>query len=323
MHFDMLRAMNNASPNIPAIQFDAIGKKFGDFAALKNVSFDIQAGEFFALLGPNGAGKSTLIGCLAGLTTPTAGTAKIFGHNVQTDYRAARRLIGVVPQELAYDPFFTAREVLQLQSGYFGLRNNTAWIDELLRELGLSDKADVTMRGLSGGMKRRVLIAQALVHKPPVIVLDEPTAGVDVELRHLLWRFIKRLHREGHTVVLTTHYLDEAEELCDRVAILQKGQLKALDTKRELLQRHPDKSLAVKLKNNAQFSVDDWPEPLKKVVLREEDHWLIPVSANLSYADIMKALTLLPAEVIDIETRQADLEEVFLHITQSGGEESV
>ncbi|MDK6202555.1 ABC transporter ATP-binding protein [Oligella urethralis] len=202
----------------------------GGFQALNDVSFEVKEGEFFGLLGPNGAGKTTLISVLSGLVRASAGTAKVMGFDVQEQYRQARRALGVVPQELVYDPFFTVRETLRLQSGYFGIRHNDDWIDEVLANLGLSDKAEANMRSLSGGMKRRVLVAQALVHCPPVIILDEPTAGVDVDLRRGLWEFISRLNKKGHTVLLTTHYLEEAESMCHRLAFLKRGNLIALDT---------------------------------------------------------------------------------------------
>lgn len=220
-----------------AISFKHLTKNYGSLVALNDVSLDIEEGEFFGLLGPNGAGKTTLISILAGLCRPSAGSVEVMGHDVQTDFRAARRLLGIVPQELVFDPFFTVRETLQFQSGYFGIKNNGDWIDEILHHLGLADKANKNMRALSGGMKRRVLVAQALVHRPPVIVLDEPTAGVDVELRQSLWKFISRLNQEGHTIVLTTHYLEEAQELCGRIAMLKKGQIVALDTTANLLAR--------------------------------------------------------------------------------------
>ena len=205
--------------------------------ALDDVSFAVEPGEFFGLLGPNGAGKTTLISVLAGLSRATSGRASVCGHDVVTDYQAARRSLGVVPQELVYDPFFTVRETLRFQSSYFGLRKNDAWIDEILANLGLTEKSDTNMRALSGGMKRRVLVAQALVHRPPVIVLDEPTAGVDVDLRRSLWEFISRLNREGHTILLTTHYLEEAEALCARIAMLKRGSIIALDTPQALIAR--------------------------------------------------------------------------------------
>lgn len=207
------------------------------FQALEDVSLTVEYGEFFGLLGPNGAGKTTLISILAGLARASSGTARVCGHDVVSEFKLSRRALGVVPQEIVYDPFFTVRETLRLQSGYFGLRNNDDWIDEILANLGLSDKADSNMRALSGGMKRRVLVAQALVHRPPVIILDEPTAGVDVDLRRTLWEFIARLNKEGHTILLTTHYLEEAEALCGRIAMLKHGRIVALDTTQALLAR--------------------------------------------------------------------------------------
>jgi ABC-2 type transport system ATP-binding protein len=220
-----------------AIAIKGISKHYGALQALDDVSLNIHEGEFFGLLGPNGAGKTTLISILAGLCKPDQGSALIMGVDVQSTNREARRMLGVVPQELVFDPFFTVRETLRFQSGYFGIRNNDAWIDEIMANLDLTGKADSNMRSLSGGMKRRVLVAQALVHRPPVIVLDEPTAGVDVELRQSLWQFISRLNHDGHTIVLTTHYLEEAEALCQRIAMLKQGKVVALDTTANLLSR--------------------------------------------------------------------------------------
>jgi len=221
-----------------AVLVEHLSKSYGSLQALKDVSLDIKEGEFFGLLGPNGAGKTTLISILAGLCRPDSGHAFIMGTNVQTNFIEARRLLGVVPQELVFDPFFTVRETLRFQSGYFGIRNNDDWIDEIMTHLDLTSKANSNMRSLSGGMKRRVLVAQALVHRPPVIVLDEPTAGVDVELRQSLWKFISRLNQDGHTILLTTHYLEEAESLCGRIAMLKSGQVVALDTTQNLLARY-------------------------------------------------------------------------------------
>lgn len=213
-----------------------LGRPVGaGFQALKEVSFNIKEGEFFGLLGPNGAGKTSIISILAGLSIPTSGSAKIFNFDVQDNYKQARRCLGVVPQELVFDPFFTVIETLRNQSGFYGLYKNESWIEELLEKLNLTDKANTNMRALSGGMKRRVLVAQALVHKPPVIILDEPTAGVDVELRQSLWKFIKELNAQGHTILLTTHYLEEAQEMCDRIAFLRHGNLVALDETSNLL----------------------------------------------------------------------------------------
>jgi ABC-2 type transport system ATP-binding protein len=226
-----------------AVSIVDVVKTFGSLRALNGMSLDIQPGEFFGLLGPNGAGKTTLISSLAGLVRPDSGSISVLGHDVIKDFRQARSLLGVVPQELVFDPFFNVRETLQIQSGYFGIRKNDDWIDEILHHLDLTSKANVNMRRLSGGMKRRVLVAQALVHKPPVIVLDEPTAGVDVELRQGLWQFVRRLNEEGHTIILTTHYLEEAETLCGRIGLMKQGQLIALDTTRNLMAAHPGGSL--------------------------------------------------------------------------------
>ncbi|MDO9598114.1 MAG: ABC transporter ATP-binding protein [Azoarcus sp.] len=232
---------------IPAIRIASVTKHYGQLQALGGVDLDIEQGEFFGLLGPNGAGKTTLISSLAGLVRPDGGTIEIMGHDVVTDYRNARRNLGVVPQELVFDPFFNVRELLRIQSGYFGIRGNDDWIDEILASLDLTAKAGSNMRSLSGGMKRRVLVAQALVHRPPVIVLDEPTAGVDVELRQGLWQFVRKLNRDGHTIVLTTHYLEEAEALCGRIAMLKAGKVVALDTTDNLLRRFATHSLRVRL----------------------------------------------------------------------------
>jgi ABC-2 type transport system ATP-binding protein len=230
---------------VPAIRIAGVAKHFGAVTALDGVDLEIGCGEFFGLLGPNGAGKTTLISALAGLVRPDRGTLTVMGHDVQSEYRQSRRLLGVVPQELVFDPFFSVRETLEIQAGYFGIGRSAKrddWIDEILDSLDLRTKADANMRTLSGGMKRRVLVAQALVHKPPVIVLDEPTAGVDVELRQGLWRFIRRLNDDGHTIVLTTHYLEEAENHCGRIAMMKAGRIIALDTTANLLQRFADES---------------------------------------------------------------------------------
>jgi ABC-2 type transport system ATP-binding protein len=222
---------------VPALRIAGVAKRFGATQALAGIDLEVAQGEFFGLLGPNGAGKTTLISSLAGLVRPDAGQLEVMGHDVQRDYRQARLALGVVPQELVFDPFFSVRQTLRIQSGYYGIRRNDDWIDEILANLDLAGKAEANMRSLSGGMKRRVLVAQALVHKPPVIVLDEPTAGVDVELRQGLWRFIRRLNGEGHTIVLTTHYLEEAEAQCGRIAMMKAGRIVALDTTANLLKR--------------------------------------------------------------------------------------
>ncbi|MGL4666744.1 MAG: ABC transporter ATP-binding protein [Saezia sp.] len=303
----------------PAISFREISKVYptrkGTFKALDEVSFDIHQGEFFGLLGPNGAGKTTLISILAGLTKTTLGQAQVLGHDVQADAVFARRNLGVVPQELVFDPFFSVRETLRLQLAYFGLVKNDDWIDELLANLGLSDKADMNMRQLSGGMKRRVLVAQALVHKPPVIVLDEPTAGVDVELRQTLWKFISKLNKAGHTVLLTTHYLEEAEALCGRIAMLRHGKVVALDSTSALLH-----SVAA---NVLRFKLDaTLPEELSQKARVTGRIVQISVRDDLEVKEILTRLWSLGYTVEDIEVQKADLEDVFLHFMNDADEAS-
>ena len=293
----------------PAIQIEQVVKRYGGFTALAGVSLQIEQGEFFGLLGPNGAGKTTLISILAGLNIATSGSTAVMGHDVVRGYRGARRALGVVPQELVFDPFFTVREALTIQSGYFGLRNNEAWINELLHCLDLTEKADTNMRQLSGGMKRRVLIGQALVHKPPVIVLDEPTAGVDVELRQSLWQFIRRLNQDGHTIVLTTHYLEEAEALCGRIAMLKRGEIVASDTTQNLL-----KSLAgcqIKLK----LAPPGLPAELQPLLMQGDgENCRLALEGYDGVERVLAVLRVAGVGVLEMEIAQPDLEEVFVKI---------
>ena len=300
-----------------ALRIDNVKKRYGSLQALGGVSLEIGEGEFFGLLGPNGAGKTTLISIIAGLAHADEGKVSIHGHDVVADYREARKHIGVVPQELVFDPFFTVRETLKMQSGYFGISNNDAWIDEVLHELGLTAKADTNMRALSGGMKRRVLVAQALVHKPPVIMLDEPTAGVDVELRQTLWNFIGRLNREGHTVVLTTHYLEEAQALCSRIAMLKAGKVVALDSTAALIRRISGSQLVVKLAGGplpgSLHPLVSHPDELvhgRQYTLRVNHHHEVePILAKIREAGLT---------IEELQLNQADLEDVFIQIM--GGE---
>jgi ABC-2 type transport system ATP-binding protein len=291
-----------------AIELRDVHKRFGDLQALSGIDLEVSEGEFFGLLGPNGAGKTTLISVLAGLVRADRGSARVMGHDVRADYRAARHSLGVVPQELVFDPFFTVRETLGIQSGYFGMRDNRAWIDEVMHNLDLTSKADVNMRALSGGMKRRVLVAQALVHKPPVIVLDEPTAGVDVELRQALWQFIRRLNRDGHTIVLTTHYLEEAEALCERIAMLKLGRVVALDSTPNLLKRVHHLFLRLRLSGLL-------PEELRPL-----EHGSTPDAHVLrlrSYDDVERALSRIRqagCRIEEMELAQPDLEDAFVDV---------
>lgn len=293
----------------PAIQLTQVHKHFGALHALKGVDLNIEQGEFFALLGPNGAGKSTLINLLAGLLRPTSGTLSVMGLDVLKDYRQARHALGVVPQELVFDPFFNLREMLRFQAGYFGRGNeNDTWVDEVIECLGLTDKAHTNMRRLSGGMKRRALIAQALVHKPPVIVLDEPTAGVDVELRHTLWEFIKRLNREGHTIILTTHYLEEAEELCSRVALMKQGEVIALDSTKNLLASIPGKNLKLKLSAAV-------PQSLMAMVRHQDAlDYMLNLNEITQIEFVLAELRNANVSVLDMQLIEPDLEDVFVDL---------
>ncbi|SNT03912.1 ABC-2 type transport system ATP-binding protein [Noviherbaspirillum humi] len=298
-----------------ALQITDVKKRYKSLQALGGVSLTIEQGEFFGLLGPNGAGKTTLISIVAGLNRADSGSVAIHGHDVVNDYREARKHLGVVPQELVFDPFFTVRETLRMQSGYFGLKNNDAWIDEVMENLDLTNKADTNMRALSGGMKRRVLVAQALVHKPPVIVLDEPTAGVDVELRQTLWQFIGRLNREGHTIVLTTHYLEEAQALCNRIAMLKFGKVVALDSTSALIKRISGSQLIVQLGQGR------LPEGLHHLVSHPDElvsgnKYTLRVTDYAEVEPILATLRQSGAVIEDMHLQQADLEDVFIQIME-------
>jgi ABC-2 type transport system ATP-binding protein len=301
-------------PSPEALLIDGVAKSYGPVAALKGVSFSIRRGEFFGLLGPNGAGKSTLINIVAGLTRLDRGRVLVMGHDTIGDFRRARRQLGVVPQELVFDPFFKVVDMLRIQAGYYGCgRESWPWIDEMLERLELADKRTTSMRALSGGMKRRVLIAQALVHRPPVVILDEPTAGVDVELRRALWTFMRDLHAQGTTVVLTTHYLEEAQEMCERIAIIDHGEVKALETTSQLLSRHPFRFLRLKLAEGASL-----PEELRPLVASES-----PGSVELKLetarhpiVGVFDKLRQAGVAIEDVHTREPDLEDVFVELTR-------
>jgi ABC-2 type transport system ATP-binding protein len=290
-----------------AVEVRDVARSFGQVRALDGIDLTVPQGEFFGLLGPNGAGKTTLISIIAGLTRADRGTVRVLGHDVVADFRSARRSLGVVPQELVFDPFFSVRETLEFQAGYFGLRRQGAWIDEILHHLDLTSKANANMRSLSGGMKRRVLVGQALVHKPPVIVLDEPTAGVDVELRQSLWQFIRKLNRDGHTIILTTHYLEEAEMLCSRIAMLKAGRVVALDSTQNLLSRVSGITCRVV----ASRLPDAW---VARVVRHEGRVFHVALD---SYGDLELLLASLRESNIAIDElalEETDLEQVFLKI---------
>jgi len=293
----------------PAVEVRSLAKRYGRVQALDGVSLAVEQGEFFGLLGPNGAGKTTLISILGGLALADAGHAAVMGHDVSGDFRSARRAVGIVPQEVVFDPFFTVRETLEFQSGYFGLRRNGAWIDELLERLALAPKAGANMRSLSGGMKRRVMLAQALVHRPPVIVLDEPTAGVDVELRKTLWEFVRGLNAAGHTIVLTTHYLEEAQLLCSRIAMMRDGRIVALDSTARLLAAFSERVLRVKLEGSG------LPDSLAPGAADEGGGWWrLPVSEPAHVENALARLREAGAAVASLEVSEPELEDVFVKI---------
>ena len=297
-----------------AIVFKNIKKSYGSLQAVKGINLKINKGDFFGLLGPNGAGKSTMINMLAGLVKPTSGTISVMGFDVQKNYQESRHSVGIVPQELVFDPFFNVREMLRFQAGYFGKgKENDSWIDEILEKLDLKDKAKTNMRMLSGGMKRRALIAQALAHKPPVIVLDEPTAGVDVELRQRLWQFMKDLNKQGHTIVLTTHYLEEAETLCNRIGMVSAGTLVALDDTKKLIKKYSSKALRIKINSKDKNNIE---KILSKFKFEIDDHDLKIQLQNLDEVNqIIKLLKSNDIQFFDLQTTEPDLEKVFLELT--------
>lgn len=305
-----------------AVSFQNVSKHYGELQALKGVSFEVEKGSFFGLLGPNGAGKSTLINSMAGLVKPSSGQILVNGFDTEKSYRQTRRQLGLVPQELIADPFFSIKDLLKIQSGYFGLSGleQDKWIDELLERLALSEKANALTNQLSGGMKRRVLIAMALVHKPDVIVLDEPTAGVDVDLRKTLWDFTKELHQKGHTIILTTHYLEEAESLCEKVAILQKGQLKALEATSDLVSLHPYRYVRVNLSQRFEEHFLAQSRGLQeRLDSFNVNEVVFKVEKDLPLNDMMQWLSTSGMPIKDITSRDATLEEVFINLT--GGQD--
>jgi ABC-2 type transport system ATP-binding protein len=300
----------------PAIRIDELSKTYaGRKLALDKVSFDVPRGQIFGLLGPNGAGKSTLINILAGLVVKSGGTATVWGFDIEEHPRNAKRSIGIVPQEILFDPFFTPREALEIQAGLYGVPKNERITDALLAAVRLTDKADAYARTLSGGMKRRLLVAKAMVHSPPILVLDEPTAGVDIELRQQLWDYVRGLNAQGVTVVLTTHYLEEAEQLCDRIAIINHGKLIANEPTRELIAKAQDKAVVVEVDRDLTSTLDapcfdriELTGPRTLEITYRKD--------KVNAGDVLAALQKEGLGIIDVSTRDPDLEDVFLSLTR-------
>ena len=300
-----------------AIRIDALQKTYaGGKQALGGISFDVPRGEIFGLLGPNGAGKSTLINILAGMVKKTGGHANIWGFDIDEHPRNAKASIGIVPQEILFDPFFTPFETLELQAGLYGVPKSKRRSMELLRAVRLEDKAGAYARTLSGGMKRRLLVAKAMVHSPPILVLDEPTAGVDVELRQQLWAYVRELNTQGVTIVLTTHYLEEAEELCDRIAIINHGTLIANKPTRELLSMAQEKVVEVTVDRDV-VTIPDSPM-FQKIEVKAGRVLTITYSKAVANAgDILGAVQSAGFGIADVSTREADLEHVFLNLTRA------
>ncbi|MFL0354915.1 ABC transporter ATP-binding protein [Erythrobacter sp. GH1-10] len=309
----------------PAIRIDNLVKRYeapkgakGEGKlALKGVSFDVPQGSIFGLLGPNGAGKSTLINILAGLVNKTGGSAEIWGFDIDRHRRNASRAIGIVPQEIVFDPFFTPYEVLENQGGFYGIPAAERRSEDLLEAVRLSDKRDAYARTLSGGMKRRLLVAKAMVHSPPILVLDEPTAGVDVELRRQLWELVTEMNREGVTVVLTTHYLEEAEELCDEIAIINHGKLIAHKPTRELIEMAREK--IVRVETESDIAETPAHEAFSKVELLDPRALEVTYDKDrMSAGQVLAILQEQGLTIEDVTTREADLEDVFVQLTGTG-----
>lgn len=302
----------------PVVEIDHLTKRYGSFTALDDASLEIHQGEIFALLGPNGAGKTTLIGCVAGLVVPTRGHARVLGKDVRRDYPFTRRAVGLVPQEINYDPFFTVEELLRFQAGYFGVRLSKERLEELLEAMDLTHKRNSGTRELSGGMKRRLLIAKALVHEPRVLFLDEPTAGVDVELRRDLWTYVRKLRDRGTTIVLTTHYLEEAEELADRIAMIDHGRILLVEEKGALLQRMGEKSLRLWLTERAE-QVPAALAPLGARLVHDGHAIEVVQPAHEPLGPVLEAVIEAGLQVRDIETRRSALEDIYVRLLAEHG----
>ncbi len=303
-----------------AIELEGLSKTYAgqgkqpDHMALDDVSLSIPRGSFFGLLGPNGAGKSTLINILSGLVIRSAGVARVWGYDIEDDMREARRAIGVVPQELNMDPFFTPFELLDLHAGLYGVAKRDRRTDEILDAVGLGDKRNAYSRSLSGGMRRRLLVGKAMVHSPPILVLDEPTAGVDVELRHQLWEYVKQLNSQGTTVLLTTHYLEEAEELCDQIAIIDHGKVVANERTTDLLQWLDTKEITVVF----DCDVTRIPDVLRQFNVEQKNSRELRFSyppSKTNSGDVLAAISEAGLGIIDVSTQEAELEDIFMSLT--------
>ncbi len=292
-------------------------KKAPEKIALKSINLQIKKGSFFGLLGPNGAGKSTIINILAGLVNKTAGEVKIGGIDVDQNQKAAKFKIGIVPQELVIDPFFNVRETLEIYAGYYGIKKSDRRTDEIIEALGLKEKSSSTPRSLSGGMRRRLLVAKALVHNPEILVLDEPTAGVDVELRNQLWNYVKKLNQAGTTILLTTHYLEEAEELCDEIAIINHGQVIACDKKENLMNLLSSKELIITSFGEFESKITSLFDNAQVKLLSSDKLSITYDPQKIEVKKILEIIANNQVQIKDISTKQPDLEEIFKHLIKA------
>jgi ABC-2 type transport system ATP-binding protein len=297
--------------SVKALEVEGLTKEYGKIKALNELTFAINAGEIFGLLGPNGAGKTSLISILTTVEEPTTGSAKIFGHDVGTESQHTKPILGVVPQEIITHGFFDVQEILRFHSGYYGIRNNDEHIKYLLHKLNLWDHRSKRVKQLSGGMKRRLMIAKALVHKPKLLLLDEPTAGVDIELRESLWEFVRELHRDGLTVLLTTHYLQEAEILCDRIAVINKGELCCLRPTREIISELSRREITITLKSERAFNHN-------YLVQLNKNKLSLLAPAKVQVGELLQELDISAPEIVDLQVKEGGLEEAMKLVLKGG-----
>ena len=303
--------------NDTAISIKNLVKNYNGTEAVNNISFDVKQGEFFGFLGPNGAGKTSTINSITGVANFNSGKIKVFGNDAIKDYRKARSFIGLAPQEFDFDPFLTVFETLIYQGGYYGIPKNVCIkrARELMKIFGLYEKRNSGIKALSGGLKRRLIIARALIHKPKILILDEPTAGVDVELRHYLWDFLRKLNKKGTTIFLTTHYIEEAEKLCDRVCILHKGKVLEIDDKKNLIKKFSKSQIAIRLKDKLRKI----PKNLKKYRIKSDDNSLIFFEDKIKINEILKAIEKNNIEISDINIQSSSLEDIFISMVRKNG----
>lgn len=297
---------------VKALEIINLNKTYDKFVALNNINLDIKQGDFVGLLGVNGAGKTSLISSIAGINN-FSGHIKVMGYDVISEVVKAKKNVGIVPQELAFDPFLTVKQTLKFQSNLYGANNNNLWIDEIIERLYLKDKINTNTRALSGGMKRRLMVAQALVHKPPVIILDEPTTGVDVEIRKSLWDFIRELHKKGHTIILTTHYLDEVEELCDNIIMIDKGNVITQDSKKLLIDKFNSMDSVLEIELDKSIDFNNFGIKSEQLI-GSNYHYFFNISDMLQIVDILNYIKTNNLKILNLQINKPSLEDIFMKI---------